>query len=896
MTVPDRRSGSEPSPFLMRVIRATVPAGDGRALTDELRELYAARIAAWGPTRARRWLLRQTLAFVVRGGIERIADALRSMDTLGADARIALRTLRRNPAYTATFVLTLAMGTGVLATISTAAYWVLYRPVPGVRDAATLATLRLGSKESMRPSWSVSQPDLATLRERMPAFTGLAGATAIDVDIRWADGRPRRASGDLVTANFFDVLGTPFFAGSRFAAADDVLGGSPSVVVSLGLARTLSADPASLIGKPLRVNGSTVTITGITAGGFRGAELPGRAELWMPIAAMSIADPTLAPALIPERAIGLWRHMYGRVAAGATTADVAHQANGVMEAVRREFRPNSYSAMHFEFQAFDGVGLDPSLRASVRRTVKLLGIAAGLFLLLATANLMNLALMRASSRETATAIRYALGASSFRVARAVIAEMVLLGMAGGIVALGFGMALGRVFDGAQLAERGASLSGMHIDARVAAFTMVVALVSACCASLASFRAGRFNALEALLRKGVVGTVARHRVRMTLAGAQVAVSLMLVVTAGVLGRTVMKLRDIELGFSPGKLSMFALDPSAHGVSRANLGAMGSRIEQRIAAQPGVAGAGLISPAPFASSYFTGSLYKLDAPADARPVIGAGFYVSAGLLPALGVRVLSGDAHWAADSGTVVISRRALAELFPGVTPEQAAGRMVALGPQGKVPYRIAAIIEDVALSDITQAPPAIILKPLAIARPGLPLSVLVRSSSAPATILAAMPGIVADVAPDFSMFDVRTARSAIDLQFTERRILGLAAAVLAAFGLLLAAVGLYGVLAVLVTMRRRDIGVRSALGAAPLRIVSHVVSLGLVPGVGGVTVGVAGALAGSRLLASQVYGVQTTDPATYVAAVGVMVLAILAACLVPAMRAARVSPADVLRSD
>jgi predicted permease len=892
-----------PPKLLRRIVRASLPAEDRRALCDELDALYAQRVAAQGRVAANRWFARQALGFVRHSGMGYWARELLNPSAFATDLRLAARGVHRRPLFAVTFALTLAMATGVVAVVSTAANWVLLRPVPGVSNPDRLVTLRLGAREGpAQVAFNVSHLDVVTLRERLPNLAGLAATSPIDVDLRAGEGSsPRRVVGEMVTSNYFTLLGARLAAGRSFLPEDDVPGVALSAVISMRLARSIGADPASLSGTMVRINGHPVQVIGVTERNFHGADLPSRAELWLSLAALGVVNPFAPRQAATDRSVGVWQKITLRLDRPATSTQVTNvtaAANGVMEAVRAEFSGSghSYLALIYQYQAFPGVGLDPSVRGSVRKTVGLLSGAAMILLLLAIANLTNLTLTQTSTRESATAIRYALGASQLHMVRASLAETLLLGAAGGSLALFVAWMLARWFGGAQLSEFGASIEGMRIEPSVAAFTFAVALVASALAAVAPLRLARVGAIDSMLRRSSAGQVSGHRARLMFASVQVALSLMLLVTAGLLGRTVANLRAIDLGFSIDRALTFSLDPAGHGLDRARRGVVVANLEQRLAAIPGVQSAALVSPTPFGSSYITAAVYSPDAPPDARATIGAGFYVSPAFLSTLGARVISGDRQWRADSGTVVLSRGALEKILPGVTPERAIGMIVSTRPRGERPVRIAAVIENIQLSDITREPPPVIIQPLVAAPPVFSLSGFVRTSGSPMSALGAVRAAVADAAPDFSLFDARSARSAVDLQFSERRVLALAAALLGTIGLLLAAVGLYGVVANVVAARYRDIGIRSALGAGPLRVATHVLQLGLVPAAVGIVAGGSVTFAGSKVVRAYLYVVPEHDIGTYVTAILVLMAAVVLACAPPAIRAARISPAQVLRGE
>ncbi|MGH7621006.1 MAG: ABC transporter permease, partial [Gemmatimonadaceae bacterium] len=285
----------------------------------------------------------------------------------------------------------------MLATVYSATNWVLLRPVPGVRGTDRLISMRLGMKYSRasHSSWGISQPDLATLQARLTTLDELAAMTPVDVDLRVHDAAPRRAAAELVTANYFHVLRARVFAGRALAAEDEADVAPRTTVVSYELAHAITRDPGSAVGSDVRVNGILLRVVGVMEPGFRGAELPGSPLLWLPASALAIVDPSAKAGARSDRRFRVWQRMIGRRAANATPAEVEAAANGVMEAVRKEFFRNSYASTLLTFQVFPGVGLDPAVRLSARQTLVLLMGAAAFLLCLAVANLTNLALAHA---------------------------------------------------------------------------------------------------------------------------------------------------------------------------------------------------------------------------------------------------------------------------------------------------------------------------------------------------------------------------------------------------------------------------------------------------------------------------------------------------------------------
>jgi putative ABC transport system permease protein len=885
-----------PPALLRRFIRAILPKIDRDLMVEELDALFRDKASTRSRVAANVWYARQAAAFFVELGLERIREAVATIGGSGADARIALRSFRRHPGFAVSFVVTLAIATGVLSTVYTAAHWVLLRPVPGVSRPEELVTIRLGSAQAPpHVSFAISQPDYETFRNRLPVNGNLAALTPVEVDARPEGGDPFRLAGALVSHNYFSVLGVRLSAGRGFLAGEETASAGELVaVISQSLALRLNSS-GSAVGMRVRVNGASVLVVGVAPAGFRGAALPGGEEIWLPASALSIVDPSTDPRALSRRGEGLWRRFVGRLPAGTTTVAITAAANNVMENIRAEFRAHSFPPTHFVMQGFDGIGLDPSVRATVRRTLGQLGVVATLLLFLAIANLSNLALIESTKRATNAAVRIAIGATRARLARAALVETALLGIVGTMTALWLAYVWSAWYQGTRLSEYGGALTGMHVGPRIAVLTMVVAFVAAGIAFLRPSSAVYSSSAERLMRRSAGDVRANHRLRSALIAVQVALSLVLLTAAGLLGRTVLNLRSIDLGFDPNRLLTFSLDPHLHGYESSALDQLARRLETRLGEAGGFRGAGFVSPAPLRSSYVTTALYGSDDP-EARPLIGAGFFVTPGFLPAVGAHTVAGDAAWQADSGTIVITRGALKKLFPGMSPSDAIGRSVPTRAKRGNPVRIAAVIEDVSLSDITNEPVPAVFHPLAQRWPGMSFTAFVDGERASRSAELIVRRVMSSEAPELPLFDVRSARAAVDEQFADRNAMARAAATLAAIGLILAAVGLYAVVSAAVATRRREIGVRTALGATPRRTLRRVLVGGLIPVAVGLPFGMVGSVLISRLLAPQLFGLEAIDPLAYAVGVVALLLAAVVAALLPAWRATRISPAEVLRED
>jgi putative ABC transport system permease protein len=871
------------------VIGACIPADDRDAILADLDEVFMVRSQQGGSLSAQLWYARQAGNFVLHVGIARLAGRP-GRDAIAADLRSSARTIRRHPLYAATFVTTLAAAIGVVAAVTLAARWVALRPIPGVRNGDELATLRLSMPSAPDfVAFDVSVPHVSGLRARLPVDGRLAGVKAVDVDLASPSGEPFRSRGELVSGNYFDVLGATVAAGRLLTNADESPSSSPSAVVTPRVAELVAGSVERAVGSTIRVNGAPVLVVGVTRPGFRGAELPGKAEIWFTVAALTIVDPSAPSTAATDGGYGAFRNLLGRRPEGMTVEKLAADANLAMQAMRGDGATAASAPNQFTFRAWPGAGLDPGVRATARRALMTLTAAAALLLALAAANLTNLAVARAAALATPRAIRLSLGASRFRLMQTTVIEAGVLGLAGGIGGLALASLCATWFADMQLAERGGALLGASVDGA----TVAVALSSGVAVAVVSYLLAQLTVgSRNLAATARAGRASRQRVGRALLVVQVALSVVLLVGAGLLGRTVRNFRAVDLGFDPAGVFTIAFEPHLHAYESASLGLLARRIEDELAAVAGARGAGVISPAPFVSGYFTASMYA-DA-SSATPVVGAGFFVSPGALRALGGRFVAGNANWRGDSATAVLSRSAAHRIYPGVPLSEVVGRFMPTRREGGRPVRIDGIVEDIRLADLTRPSPPVIFRPLAERRAGMSVVALVATTGDAERLAPVVRHAIARVAPEVPVFDARSARRAIDRQFAERDAMSRVSSVLGVVGLLLAGIGVYGVLASAVASRRREMSIRAALGASPSLLAASVLEWGLGPIALGVCFGLGGAVFAARALASQLYQLDKFDPPTFATGALIMALAGLAACIPSALRAAAAAPAEVMR--
>ncbi|MFW6079432.1 MAG: ABC transporter permease, partial [Gemmatimonadota bacterium] len=464
------------------------------------------------------------------------------IDDLLNDVRYSLRTLTRSPGFTAVAVLTLAIGIGASTTVFNVANWTLLRPVPGTAEPDRLARIALNLQSVSGSTMTAAHSILMDLRTHAETLTDLAGAR--DLRLNYArDGAdaPRRVDGAVVTANFFDVLGVRPALGRTFAEDEgDIASEATVAVISRRLwRRDFGGDP-DVIGRTVTLNGQPVIVVGVAPAGFLGDQLPGGTDIWVPAGAHR---PVTSASGEPT-----YRRTIGRLAPGVDPA----RAEADLERVRRSLEEVHASVQGWRASVTPGLGLPRGAQSSVRQSVGILAGVVALLLLLTCANVANLLLARASRRRRELAVRQAMGAGRRRLVRLFLTESLLLALAGTAVALLATAWIGGLLDNVQIVRNAAALGDVRPDGRVFGFAMLAAFAATAVFGTApAFAAARQDPVRGL-KDGSRGSSRRPLLRHGLVVAQIAISLALVVGAGLLARTVQGLRAEDLGYRTDRL--------------------------------------------------------------------------------------------------------------------------------------------------------------------------------------------------------------------------------------------------------------------------------------------------------------------------------------------------------
>ena len=819
------------------------------------------------------------------------------MDQMWRDLQYALRSLRRRPGFTALTVLTLALGIGATSAIFSVVNGVLLRPLPYDRphDVMTIHTRLEGD-----PRAGLSLPEYFDIREQARAFSGVAAFSDGSLTLT-GSGTPERLQAGFVTAEAMALLGVPPARGRAFAAAEDLPGRPPVVLLSDGLwRRRFGADP-EVIGRTLILDDLPTTVLGVMPPGF---QLPAHyagagMEIWTLL--------QLDPAVDRSERGWHWLTVMGRLRPGTDPEGADREVAALMAGMLQRY-PNEYDA------DFGGTASPAAeeLVGDIRPVILVLMGAVGLLLLIACANVASLVLARAESRQREIAVRAALGARAGRIVRQLLTESVALAVAGGLLGLLVAMWGIRALVAAAPPTL-PRLGAIGIDGWVLAFTAAITLSTGVLFGLApALQAARPDLSGALTEGGRGGSagLGRQRFRRGLVVSQIALALVLVAAAGLLIQSFARMRGVDPGFVPERLltARVELSPVRYE-SNEQIRAFYERLVRRLESLPGVRSAAAVKALPMTQlelgdwSFVREGMHSLP-PRPSEWSLAYWQTMSPGYFETMRIPVLRGRGIEATDRigapGVAVINRTLAAQVWPG---GDALGQRILLGggATDSIWRTVIGIVGDVRHRGLDAAPrPEIYLPhaqfPAGTGTPLRTLRLVLRSKGDPALLTGALRAAVAELDPDLPVVEVQTMEEALGAWAAERRLTMLIVGAFAMLALALGAVGVYGVMAHLVVQRTREIGIRMALGALPREILGLVLSQGAWLAGLGIAAGVVVALAATRLLAGLLVGVEPTDPATFVATAAALAIVAGIASVLPAVRAIRTDPVDALRAE
>lgn len=806
------------------------------------------------------------------------------MASLGREFRHALRRLAKQPGFTAVAVATMALGIGSTAVIFTLVDAVLLRRLPFPepdRLVQVWETFRPAGLAPDTPAFqgTASPPNLRDWREQNDVFEALAAYVPASVSLREAD-RPVRTPAAAVSPEFFTVLGARPSRGRTFGRQDDAAGEIRLAVLSDALwRRGFGADPR-VVGSTVTIDGVDHTIVGVMPAEFR--HPPPTTELWLPL----VVDASLR-----DQRGDHWMRVLGRLRPGVGLEAAQQQMSAIAARL---------AAAHPDEQSGRGIRLVPlheQLVRNARPALRVFLAAVGLVLLICCFNVSNLLLARAAVRQRETAVRVALGAGMMGLARQFVTEGLILAGLGGLAGVAVAWA-GLDLVLAQIADVVPRVHEVRLDARALGAALAAVVVSGVGFGLTPMlRAFRQDVNEAL-KQGARGSSAATGSGLLVAG-QVAITTVLLVGAGLLLRSFGRLMDVESGVSTSGVTTARLTlPTARHADATALSAFQARLLERVEGLPGVEAAGLISHLPLQPSGVNGDVIPEGQtfPLGQEP-LAEKRYVTPGYFRALGIPLLHGRPFTPQDAERdtpVVLVNETLAKRFwPGQDP---IGRRIRVGTPAYM--TIVGVVRDVrqiALAQDTRAEVYMPPQPRWIGNMRT-ATLVVRATPAAGDTATAIRRAVEAVDPEQPIYNVKTMEEVVAGSIADRRLNVALVGGFAGVALLLAALGVYGVISYTVAQGTREIGVRMSLGAQRGDVFRLVVGQGALLAAVGMGAGLLGAIAVTRLMASLLFTVGARDPITFAAAPLLLLAVALAACAIPALRATRVEPSIALRAE
>jgi predicted permease len=812
--------------------------------------------------------------------------------SLASDLRFALRTLARRPVFTAAVVLTLGLGIGANSTIFSAINAVLFTPL-GVTAPERL--LNLYTTDSTGTGFGASShPDYRDLRDGTRVFEGIVGYSGLLTTLTGTGGKaPQVLFGEIVTGNYFNLLGVPLALGRGFLPEEDRTPGThPVVVLSHGLwQRRFGGDPA-IIGQSIRLNGQLFSVVGVAVPSFTGLLFRGlSADLWAPVMMMG----QLRKDQLENRAEH-WMFLKGRLAAGVTEAQALAAIRKFGADLARE-HPESNRGRTFTVVRTTSVAVNPQSDRGVYLGAATLLAMVGLVLLIVCTNLANLMLARTAARRREMAVRVALGATRGRLARQLLTETTVLAMLGGLIGLVIAFGLARALSAFQPPLPVPLALRVGIDARVVGFTALASLLASVMFGLApALEAGRQSLTQGLSGAAVVATRRGRfgRLRNAFLLPQLALSLVLLVVAGLFIRSVANAGRVEAGFDLSHTALVALDLRLDGYDEPRARAFYEELGRRLREGRGVTALTVTDRIPL-------DLYGNQSTTIEVPSVGTDSPTSYGVqytradaayFETLNVPLVRGRGFRPEEieqrSPVAVVSSYTAARLWPA---GDALGARLRL-EDGRV-VEVIGIAGNTKVQTLGESPQLFLYLPFD-ARYARLLRLIARTNGDPAGLVPRFQREVAALDPAVGIFEARTLTDHLDtMLFPYRAAAGLAS-VLGLFGLIVAALGLYGVVAFGVAQRTREFGIRMALGAQSRDVLRQVLGESVRVVVIGAGLGLALALGVGRLLRSILFGIGPGDPLTMVTVTLLLAAVALFASWLPARRATAVAPAEALR--
>src|SRR5690348_1667862 len=819
------------------------------------------------------------------------ANRWRWWDELRQDVRYGVRQLRRNPGFTFVAIITLALGIGA----NTAVFSVI--------DAVILKLLPVGNPRQLvfaqcpdvhGGNYAFSYPTYVYLRDHNNVFSGtfaFSELERLDVTI---DGRPELTSGQIVSGNYYSTLGVNAVLGRTIKPNDDKTPGESAVaVISYAYWKRRFGLSRDVVGKAITVDGIPFTIIGVAPPQFFGLMVGGDPDITVPM--MMQAQVMAGVSLLNDKSTWWLDVVGGRLKPGVSEA----QARANLDLLfQQTLGSKNKGELRIELAPGDrGIAF---LRDRLSQPLLILMAAVGLVLLIACANVANLLLARATARQKEIGVRLALGAGRLRLIRQLLTESLLL------AAIGGGLGLLLAYWGSQflliLISSGPFPISihLHLDAAMLEFAASVPLLTGVLFGVPpAFRATRVD-LTPQLKTSSRGAVTRRRsfgLGRTLVISQVALSLLLLIGAALFLRTLWNLKNLYPGFNPDDMLLFSMEPTLLGYKGARLENFYKGVLERVEGVPGVRTASMSRCSEFTpcragrNVSLPGYIPRDDEDASVQMnVVGPRFFETLGMPLLLGRDFTSQDSQ---SAPRVAVINETMARHYFGAS-NPLGQRFSLSGTSGQI--EIVGVVRDAKYHSLRELTPRMVFLPFLQVPPSSleRMTYEVRAAGNPTSVIAAIRQVVRSMDKDLPLYGVNTVSEQVNESLMPERLIATLSALFGILALVLACIGLYGIIAYSVSRRTHEIGIRMALGAEKRDVLGMVVGQGLRLTLIGVAIGIAGAVALTRFLSTLLYGVKPTDPLTFAAVSLILIAVALAACYIPARRAAKVDPMVALR--
>jgi putative ABC transport system permease protein len=878
----------EPPSFALRLLANLLDDDARDVIIGDLSEAWTREVAERGAPAARRWFWRETAAalwhFRKLPTLTRQHHQESLMSSFAGDVRYAARVLERAPAFTILCTVTLALAIGATSAIYSVVAPVLIRPLPYPTADRLLV---VSGSDANGERENLGYATIADLRAQSRTLDGLAAIVGWST-ILSSSTDPEQLIGDRVSWNYFDLLGVKMAHGRGFAADEDRPGHNQVVVLSHALWQRRFGSDSTIVGQTIMLDDKPHTVVGVAPADFDNVISPA-AQIWRVLG----YDTSLPFACRGCRHV----HTLGRLKPGATRPQAIAELNAISARLVAEY-PRDYANARLYVDR-----LQDQIAAPMRPALVAIFGAVVLVLLIGAANVVNLQLARAIRRDGEFSVRLALGAGRGRLVQQLVAEGMLLAVLGGLA----GLLVARVTLPALVSRLPGDfprVAAMRLDAWaigiVGAIVLLLAMVIGVAPVLSRQTRNVFGA--ALRGGGHVGGATHHRLRRALVIGEIALALLLLAGAGLVARSLERLFNVDAGFDPSHVVTLRLQSTGNAYrDDSSIYEYHRRAIAAARTVPGVIDAAITNQLPLSGDLDMYGVAAQDKPVanpSAEP-FGDRYTVSPDFMRAMGIRVLKGRGFDAADGAATVppvaiVSRGLAAKIWPGEDP---LGKRIQIGSP-KRPWRtIVGVTADIRHHGLDSTAGEQFYVPEG-QWPGADdqAALVVRTRVSPEPIAPAIRHAVAAVDPSQPILSVRTMDALVRASTQQRQLALTLFAAFSALALVLAAAGIYGVLAGSIAERTREIGLRSALGATPAALLSLVLRAGMTMAVFGIVAGLAGALLLMRFIRTLLFGVGTSDPVALAAASIILLLVALAACIVPARRAIRIDPIAALRSE